>query len=81
MMYMNDTDSSFGQVETDELVNKYSINAENNVEINVKEYEIENVDEKRNVAEFEYRDAQYQLMGIMPKEEFDKILKNLFFYE
>ena len=81
MMYMNDTDSSFGQVETDELINEYSINTDNNVEINVKEYSIDNVDEKRNVAEFEYRDAQYQLMGIMPSEEFDKILKNLFFYE
>lgn len=81
MMYMNDTDSSFGQIETDELLNEYSINTENNIEINVKEYAVENMDEKRNVAEFEYRDAQYQLMGIMPKEEFDKILKNLFFYE
>ena len=81
MMYMNDTDSSYGQIETDELINEYSINTENNVEINVKEYAIENVDEKRNVAEFEYRDAQYQLMGIIPSEEFDKILKNLFFYE
>lgn len=81
MMYMNDTDSSYGQIETDELINEYSINTENNVEINVKEYSIDNVDEKRNVAEFEYRDAQYQLMGIMPREEFDKILKNLFFYE
>ena len=77
MMYMNDTDSSFGQIETDELINEYSINTENNVEINVKEYLVDNVDEKRNVAEFEYRDAQYQLMGIMPSEEFDKILKNL----
>ena len=35
--------------------------------------------EKRYIAEFEYKGVQYQLKGIMEKEEFDKIIKNLFF--
>ena len=38
-----------------------------------------NTKEKRYIAEFEYKDIQYQLKGIMEKEEFDKIIKNLFF--
>ena len=35
----------------------------------------------RYIAEFEYMDAQYQLTGLMEKEEFDKIIKNLIFYD
>ena len=44
----------------------------------VKEYEVKNTKEKRYIAEFEYKDVQYQLKGIMEKDEFEKILKNLF---
>ena len=33
----------------------------------------------RYMAEFEYMDAQYRLIGLMEKEEFDKIIKNLIF--
>lgn len=78
-MYMNDADSSFAQTELDEMISEYEIKASSNVTINVKEYDVENVKENRYVAEFEYQDAQYQLMGIIEKTEFDKILKNLFF--
>ena len=38
-----------------------------------------NTKEKRYIAEFEYKDVQYQFKGIMEKDEFEKILKNLFF--
>ena len=31
----------------------------------------------RFVAETEYRDAQYQLIGVIEKEEFEKIIKNI----
>ena len=47
--------------------------------IQIKEYEVKNKKEKRYIAEFECKDIQYQLKGIMEKEEFDKIIKNLFF--
>ena len=47
--------------------------------LSVKEYEVKNKKEKRYIAEFEYKDIQYQLKGIMEKDEFEKILKNLFF--
>ena len=78
-MYMNDADSSFAQTELDELINEYEIKESSNVTINVQEYDVKNVEENRYVAEFEYQDAQYQLMGIIDKSEFDKILENLYF--
>lgn len=78
-MYMNDEESSYAQTEVDELISEYKISEYPNVVISVKEYDVEDVKENRYVAEFEYQDAQYQLMGIMENEEFDKILKNLYF--
>ena len=32
---------------------------------------------KRYEAEFEYAGAQYEIKGVVEKEEFEKILKNL----
>ena len=47
--------------------------------IPIDEYEVEGYSEKRYIATFKYRDVNYQLMGIMEKEEFDEIIKNLGF--
>lgn len=80
-LYMNDSDSSHGQTEVDQLNDEYQIIIEDNIDIDIKEYDVANFDEHRYVAEFEYMDAQYQFMGIMEKGEFDKIIKNLFFYK
>lgn len=77
-IYLNDSDSSFGQKETDELTDNYKIEEEG-VIINVDEYSVARREDKRYVAEFEYRDVNYQLKGIMDKGEFDEILKNLDF--
>ena len=78
-MYMNNTDSSYGQTEIDRLVDQYQVEIGNNHIVNIKEYEINNYNGSRYVAEFEYMDAQYSLIGSMEKEEFDKIIKNLIF--
>ena len=80
-MYMNDTDSSYGQTDLDMLIDEYQIRTENNVNINIKEYKINNVEKSRFVAEFEYKDTQYQVIGSMEKGEFNKIIENLFFYD
>lgn len=80
LMYMNNTDSSYGQTEIDQLVNEYQIVVKNNA-IDIKEYMVVNQENNRYVAEFEYMDAQYQLTGLMEKEEFDKIIENLIFYD
>lgn len=79
-MYMNNTDSSYGQKDLDTLINEYDVNS-NNFKIHVKEYAVENLSDERFIAEFEYQDVQYQLMGIMEKEELNKILENLFLFE
>lgn len=77
-LYMNDSDSSFGQKETDKLTDDYEI-VNHGVVINVNEYLIGEKDKRRYVAEFEYKDVNYQLKGIMDRAEFDEIIKNLLF--
>ena len=78
-VYLNDSDSSLGQKEVDKLTDEYDIEAEinENVNIHVEEYEVENYNERRYIGEFEYEDVYYQLMGIMNKDEFNKILENM----
>ena len=79
IMYMNDEDSSLGQIKTDKLIRKYEVEAGEGVSISVKEYDIKDMEKNRYVAEFEYKDAQYQIMGIVDQEEFTKIINNLIF--
>ncbi len=78
-MYMSNEDSSFGQKEPDSLVDEYVVHLNNNMEIQVKEYEEKEEKSKRYEAEFEYAGAQYEIKGVVEKEEFEKILKNLYF--
>ena len=77
-IYLNDSDSSFAQRELDKKTDEYRIETKNTV-IQVEEYTVDKYEEKRYVANFKYRDVNYQLMGIMEKEEFDEILENLVF--
>ena len=77
-IYLNDSDSSFAQRELDKKTDEYRIETKNTV-IQVEEYTVDKYEEKRYIANFKYRDVNYQLMGIMEKEEFDEILKNLVF--
>ncbi len=79
-MYMNDIDSSHGQIEPDRLIDEYQIKSEDNISVNIKEYAVTD-EPNRYVAEFEYMDAQYEVIGSIEKEEFNKIIENLFFYD
>jgi len=79
-MYMNDEDSSHGFTEIDELVNEYTLTTVEDMKVNIKEYDVVNQENPRFTAKFEYQDVQYQLNGLMEKEEFDKIIENLSFY-
>ena len=78
-MYMNDEDSSLGQIKIDRLISEYKMETGGGISVSVKEYDIEDMEENRYVAEFEYDDAQYQIMGIVDEEEFIKIIENLIF--
>lgn len=77
-IYMNDTDSSFGQKELDLLIDEYQIDNNGQI-INIEEYRVEDSKLNRYIGEFKYRDVHYQLMGVMEKDEFEKIVKNLVF--
>ncbi len=82
IMYMNDADSSFGQIETDRLIDEYELQvSQHKINVEIKQYEIEDLETNRFVAEFEYKDAQYQIIGVMEKAEFEKIIENLTFFE
>lgn len=78
-VYMNDDDSSFGQKELDQRIDKYEFNS-NGVKINIEEFKVNDSKEKRYIAEFEYRDIYYQLKGVMDKSVLEAILNNLLFF-
>ena len=80
-MYMNDSDSSHGYTESDKLVNEYKITPAKGIDVFIQEYSVVNQKFHRFAAEFEYQNAQYQLVGFMEKEEFDKVINNLRFYD
>ena len=79
-MYMNNTDSSFGQKDLDLLTDEYDIQNDF-FNIHIEEYDVENSPYKRYIAEYSYQDVQYQLKGIIGKEDFNIILENLFLFE
>ena len=78
-IYVNNEDSSFGQKETDEVLDEFVIE-NNNRKIQVTEYKVENYKLHGLLAEFEDYGMHYQLRGTMNRAEFEKILKNLEFY-
>lgn len=78
-LYLNDEDSSWGQKEGDKEINEYQVTVKD-VEITVKEYKVKNHKEYQRTADFVYKDVHYQLSGVMEKDEFEKILKNLHFF-
>ena len=45
--------------------------------LSVKEYEVKNKKEKRYIAEFEDKGIQYQLKGVMEKDEFEDIRRDM----
>lgn len=77
-IYANNEDSSIGAKEEDQLIEAYVLDNED-VEIEVKSFQKPEENEIRRVASFEYQGVQYELKGILEKEIFDKIIKNLFF--
>lgn len=77
-IYINDSDSSLGQKELDKLTDEYELDTENGIIVQVEEYELSN-SEKRYIGEFEYQGVHYQLKGVIEKQDFEEILKNLAF--
>lgn len=80
-MYMNNADSSYGRVEPDKLTDEYHIVVKDNIDVDIKAYSVSDNGKNRYVVEFEYMDVQYQIIGFMEKEQIDKIIENLIFYD
>lgn len=76
-IYANNEDSSKGAKEEDELVEQYYINSDK-TKIKVDVYKLPEY-ANRYVASFEYKGIHYELKGAMKRQEFDEILKNLYF--
>ena len=76
-IYANRENSSIGAKEEDKLVKQYVIDS-GEVKINIDVYELPE-HASRYVASFEYQGVHYELKGTMEQQEFDKILKNLYF--
>lgn len=80
-IYLNSNDSERAENIEDEKVDDYIIFAKNgNVSIAVDVYEVPENDKYRRIAEFEYKGIYYQIKGKMEKDEFDKMLENLYFF-
>ena len=78
-IYMNIEDSSLGQKESDELIDKFTVE-NSKKKIQVTKYHIKGHKEMGFLAEFEDYGVHYQLRGMMQQEELEKILKNLKFF-
>lgn len=73
------TESSSGINVSDILLREYSLSI-SETNILISEYRIQETGELEYTAKFIYKNTQYFLQGVMEQEEFEKIIKNLFFF-
>ena len=70
--------NSIGVSVEDEVVEDYTLEVKGML-IYIKECEISSTKQRRYYASFSYKETKYFLSGMMEQEEFEKILKNLYF--
>ena len=70
---------SYGYDVEDPIVEEYEKEV-NDIKIQVTEYRIEESGQTEYSAKFQYEDVEYILIGVIEKEEFEKILENLHFF-
>lgn len=71
-------ETSWGIDVEDEATDSYQIKRDN-TEIEVKEYQVTELKEKRYSASYKYGGVEYFLMGTMGKGDFELIIENLYF--
>lgn len=72
-------DFSYGYDVEDPIVEEYEKEV-NDIKIQVTKYRIEESGQTEYSAKFQYEDVEYILIGVIEKEEFEKILENLHFF-
>lgn len=70
--------NSIGVSVEDEVVEDYTLEVKGTL-IHIKECEISSTKQRRYYASFSYKETKYFLSGMMEQEEFEQILKNLYF--
>ena len=78
-MYLQNADNAYSVAQEDKSKLSYKI-ANGDMQITVKELKIAEGNKSEFLAMFQDRKIMYRLIGIMEKEEFEKILKNLYFF-
>lgn len=73
------TDTSWGIDVEDTKIDQYKIE-NSGCSITVKEYETPEIATRRYSASFKYKGLEYFLIGTMEKEQFEKIINNLYFF-
>lgn len=71
-------DGAWGTDLEDEVLDEYLFELQKAQAI-VKEYAVSESAERMYEARFDYKDAEYQLIAVMKKEEFEELLKKLYF--
>lgn len=71
-------EESIGADLEDDITDRYTIK-EDKLEADITEYELPESKKKEYLAKFEYQGIYYQMIGVVGKEEFEEILKNLHF--
>lgn len=79
-IYLNDADSSLGENPVNKLREKFNVETAKQT-IEIEEYQAQESTESRFTANFSYMGANYQLTGIMTKEEFTNIIKNFIYLD
>lgn len=70
---------SYGYDIEDPIVDEYAMEV-NGIDISITEYLIQESKQREYAAKFKYKEVEYIMVGIIEKEEFEKILKNLHFF-
>lgn len=63
----------------DELEKEYSLDV-SGIKVLMRTYQVKGSNDKMQSAQFEYKNVQYFLSGIVEQKEFEKIIKNLEFF-
>jgi len=78
-IYANDMDSSYTEDVPDKLTDTFEVKTDKQT-IVVEEYLIEETQEYRYVTNYDYEGLHYRLKGVMNREDFENILKNLYYF-
>lgn len=79
-IYLNDADSSLGENPGNKIKEKFIVETAKQT-IEVEEYQVQKSTGSSFTANFSYMGANYQLTGIMTKEEFINIIKNFIYLD